>query len=225
MEGIRFSSQILTTDEQEALLDEAIENAKKWEGTLGVEAEESAADAFRFLKEGKIGLGSPGTDLSILRSLELRSHNGPIDPDFFIDINNKNGWNFAIVNIPLMLFPGRGAEYNLVEFYLNVISPQNFQRQPVIHSIFPESEWKSVIEFGSQLDLVLDSKLKWGVKVGDTTVEWSPIKNRLNGQIMNTNSISSFINVLPFRYDLGRADISAEWPSVTIMMRQSAPII
>ncbi len=214
-----INTDILPTEELNALLDEAITTAEKWEGKLGTKGASPAADAFRALKEGKLSLGSPESTLRVLRAKDLEVKGVQVESYIRQEMRDKEGWNYLLLNLPVLLFPGRGAEYNLVESALTVTSTRRRERQPAIHAIFPEARWKPVLEFGGQLELALDSGLTWGAELKRINLDLSQLSSELAGRVGNENTLSSFIRVLPFQYDLGRAVIEAQWAGGEAMWR------
>jgi hypothetical protein len=215
----RVTFKALPTSELDALLDEAIASAEKWEGKLGAKGASPAANAFRALKEGKLSLGSPESTLRVIRANDWESKGLTIAESIRGDMQGPEGWNYVVLNLPVLLFPGRGAEYNLVEAALNVQSTRSSARQPAIHAVFPEAKWKAVLEFGGQMELALDGGLNWGAELDQVGLDLGQLGGELAGRVSNKNVLSSFIRVLPFRYELGRAEIEAQWAGGEAMWR------
>jgi hypothetical protein len=214
-----FESDALSKEEIDALLDEAITAAEKWEGELGAKGTSPAADAFRALKEGKLSLGSPEATLRVFRSQDLEEYGIQVEPHIRREMRAKEGWTYLLLNLPVLLFPGRGAQYDLVEAALAVTSTRTTGRQPAIHAIFPEAKWQPVLEWGGQLELALDGGLTWGAELKRTDFVFSQLGSELAGRVGNENALVSFMRVLPFQYDLGRAVIEAQWAGGEAMWR------
>ncbi len=217
MAPIQFDA--LPAAELDDLLSEAIVTAENWEGKLGVKGPSPAADAFRALKEGKLSLGSPESSLHVLRAKELEDKGITVESYIREEMHDPKGWDYILLNLPVLLFPGRGAEYNLVESALAVEATRAAGRQPAIHAVFPEAKWKTVLEWGGQMELALDGGLTWGAELSQAGLDLGTLGGDLKGRVGNQNSLSSFIHVLPFRYELGRAEIEAQWAGGEAMWR------
>jgi hypothetical protein len=215
----RIEFNALPPGEVATLLDEAIAAAEKWEGELGSKGATPAADAFRALKEGKLSLGSPEATLRVFRAKDLEEHGIQAESYIRQEMRAKDGWAYLLLNLPVLLFPGRGAEYNLVESALTVTSTRASGRQPAIHTIFPEAKWRPVLEWGGGMELALDSGLTWGAELKRADFDLSQLSGELASRVGNENTLSSFIRVLPFQYDLGRAIIEAQWAGGEAMWR------
>jgi hypothetical protein len=209
----------LPAQELEHLLDEAIATAERWEGTLGERGPTPAADAFRALKEGKLSLGSPESTLRILRLDELEQAGVRVEPYIERDMTDPKGWDYALVNLPLLLFPGRGSQYHLVEAAMNAASTRKSGRQPAVHAVFPEAKWRPVLELGGALELALNAGLSWGAELKRVDLNLKELGGELSGRVGNENSLTSHIRVLPFQYQLGRAEIEAQWAGGEAMWR------
>lgn len=213
----------LPEDELEALLDEAIATAKLMEEEQGdvptPKGGTPATDAFRALREGKLSLGSPEANLRVLRPKDLTEQGLEVEPYLRQEMRAKDGWTYILLSMPVLLFPGRGAEYQLVEAGLTVTSTQGSGRQPAIHAIFPEAKWRPVLEWGGQLELALDSGLTWGAELKQIELDLGQFGGELAGRVGNKNALGNFIRILPFQYNLGRAVIEAQWAGQEAMWR------
>lgn len=215
-----ITADVLSNEEMETLLGEAITTAEKWEGELGVKGVATpAADAFRALKEGRLSLGSPEATLRVLRARDLEAEGIQVEPYIREEMQDDDGWNYLLLNLPVLLFPGRNAEYNLVEAALTVTGSRASGRQPAVHAIFPEARWQPVLEWGGQMELTLDSGLTWGAELKRIDLDLAQVSAELAGRVGNENSLGSFMRVLPFRYELGRAVIEAQWAGGEAMWR------
>ena len=201
----------LSAEELDALLDEAIATAEKWEGRLGAKGASPAADAFRALKEGRLSLGSPESTLRVLRAKDLEDRGCQVEPYIRREMRDAEGWHYVLLNLPVLLFPGRGSEYSLVEAALKVASTRAGGRQPAVHAVFPEAKWCPVLELGGQMELAIDGGLTWGAELQQVNLNVGQFSGKLAGRVGNKDTLSSFVRVLPFQYQIGRARIEAQW--------------
>jgi len=209
----------ISAEELDSLLDEAVATAEIWEASLGERGTTPAADAFRALKEGRLSLGSPEATLRVLRVEELEQAGIQVEPYIQREMADREGWDYVLVNLPVLLFPGRGSEYNLVEAAMSAVSTRSSGRQPAIHAVFPEAKWKPVLEAGGAMELALDGGLSWGAELERVDLNLEGLGGELAGRVGNQNTLSSFIRVLPYQYQLGRAEVVAQWAGGEAMWR------
>jgi hypothetical protein len=201
------------------LLQEAIASAQKWEGDLGERGKAKKAEAaFTALANGRIELGHPQGHTLRIRRQTFEDHGLLLSPEIIASMKGKDGYAYYAIAIPTLLYPGRGAEYRLLECGLTFTAAKK-SRQPAIETIFPEEQWKPVLDWGGNLHLALDTMLQWGVEVEGIEAALGDLSGELAGRVANSNALTSFIKIAPFTYSLGRMEIVAEKSSQTAMWR------
>lgn len=217
---------IIQKIDTEYILNEAVLAAQKWEAELGETATDKgishkkgkAERAFEALRQGTLKIENPQAYLERLRIKDFESLAIPISPDIRKSMNALDGYIYYRLVTPVMLFPGRGAQYRLVESQFAFGVPRD-QRRPGIHSIFPTAEWCPVINWGGNLHLGLDSGLNWTVGVDKIKARIGNLNGEIAGHVVNTTQMSSFIQVGKFEHSLGRMEIEATHTAQTAMWR------
>jgi hypothetical protein len=201
------------------LLQEAITISQKWEADLGEKGRAKKAEAaFTALANGKIELGHPQEHTHRIRRKAFEQHELTLSPAIVASMKGKDGYDYYVIAVATLLYPGRGAEYRLLECGLT-FSADKKSRQPAIETIFPEQQWKPVLDWGGSLHLALDTLLQWGVEVEGIEVALGDLSGELAGRVANSNALTSFIKIAPFTYSLGRMEIVAEKSSQKAMWR------
>jgi hypothetical protein len=207
------------------LLDEAIAEAQRWEGTLGQETTGKAEAAFLALKEGKIELGNPEAAIWPLRMEDFEQQGIELMPAIKQSMEAEQGYHFYLVPLPVLLFPARGAQYRLVEARIELTVAEG-QRPLAIQRIFPEPVWKPVLTWGSSFNLALDNALQWGTELEQTEAEIGTLSGELAGRVKATGQLGGFIQVGTFQYTLGRMEIESQFaPDVAMWRLDSADAI
>lgn len=200
------------------LMEEAIQAAQKWETPLGKARKGKAQEAFEALRQGQIKLDNPEARLQRLRPADFETQGLDLSPGIKQSMQGKEGYAFYLLTIPVLLYPGRGAQYRLLEssFTFDVIRGQ---RLLAIQNAFPKPVWKPVLDFGGSLTLALDSNLEWGVELDPVQVNIAKVSGELAGRVANQDQLESFIKITPFSYSLGRMEIEATFSSATAAWR------
>ena len=206
--------------ETSALLEQALAVARQWEGELGGQRKDKgkAQAAFESLKKGRIEIGSPQAHLQHLKPKDFAAHQIELAPEIKKSMAGEEGYAFYLAPAPLLLFPGRGAQYRLLEGQLTFKGGRG-TRQAAIHAVFPEPRWKPVLEWGGELKLALDGDLQWGAEVEQIKLKIGKLGGELAGRVANQNQLASFIKLLPYKHTLGRMEIEAQFSSGTAMWR------
>ena len=206
--------RIVTTE----LLSAAIAEARKWETPLGKGRKGKAERAFEALSKGRLELGHPQAKTQRLRPKDFQERGLTLSPEVKKSMWGKDGYAFFVLPVPVLLFPGRGAQYRLLESQF-AFDVKGEKRQPAVHSIFPEPLWTPVLNWGGGLNLALDGNLQWGAEVEQTEARIGRLSGGLAGRVGNLNQLTSFIKIVPFEHSLGRMEIEAEHSDTTAMWR------
>jgi hypothetical protein len=204
--------------ETASLLRVAIDAAYKWETPLGKGRKGKAERAFEALDKGRLELGHPQAKTQRLRPRDFEERGLALSPEVKKSMRGQEAYAFYVVPVPVLLFPGRGAQYRLLESQFTFRARRG-ERQPAIHSIFPEPLWKPVLNWGGRLDLALDGNLKWGAEVEQTEARIGKLSSQLAGRVGNLNQLTGFIKIVPFEHSLGRMEIEAQHSDRTAMWR------
>jgi hypothetical protein len=204
--------------ETNTLLDQAIASTQQWEAPLGGKRKGKAQSAFESLRKGRFEIGNPQAYILRLKQKDFTENKIELTPEIKQSMTGQDGYAFFLVPAPLLLFPGRGAQYRLLEGQLTFKAKRD-SRESAIHAIFPEPLWRPVLDWGGKLYLGLDGSLQWGTEVEQTKVKIGKLSGELEGRVYNKNQVASFISLLSYQYTLGRMEIEAQFSSDTAMWR------
>jgi hypothetical protein len=214
MEGI-LTQQDLTASSQ--LLDQLFEEVAAQESHLsgrtmyrGAESIQpgSAAEALQRLRKTEVTFGSPYHRLVRLTP-EGFSQCG-LELSYF-QKQEMSRYDFYYMVLPVSMQPGRGVQFTRFECKLD-FGPKG-EKEPLVHRIFPQSQWLTVLQLGRSMDLGLDGNLEWSAGIdqaalpGETALDNLPIP--IKGKITGKNQLKAFVVLPEYVYELGRTEIAA----------------
>lgn len=207
----------------DALLDEAISTARRWETSLSPSTggRQQATDAFEALKQGRLVLDTPQADVQRIRLEDFAQQNLSVTPKIAEQMGAE-GFAFYIVPLTVLLFPGRGAQYRLLEMQCS-FEPLTGPHQLAIQRVFPNPQWKPVLDWGGAFSLALDSNLEWSATVPQTNIDTGIFSGALAGQVKPEAQQGSFVRIDSFNYTLGRMEIEAQFTATVAMWRIDSP--
>ncbi|MBK8987470.1 MAG: hypothetical protein IPM39_15565 [Chloroflexi bacterium] len=191
----------------EATLDKLFTEVTKWEGTLaGGEHLDVGGEALDSLRKTRVLFGNPRANLVALTPDQL--HGSGLELTSIQKDQFAGKYDFYYLTITVDMQPRPGAHFKSLTCKLS-FGPKG-QEEPIVQSIFPQTNWKSVMEWGGGMTLGLDADLKWKVGVDATKLsELSGQMPELKANLENKNEMKSHIVLRDFSYDLGRFEIAA----------------
>jgi hypothetical protein len=201
----RFSLQDLS--DARVLLDELFEEVVEEEGELaGGQAYGSGGNALLALRETEVTFGHPYANLIQLT------------PDLFAEMNIEldsiqrhqleDRFDFYYMTLTVSLYPKRGAMFQLVECRLE-FGPEGIN-VPIVHTLFPQSKWRTVLEWGGAMNLGLNANLDWEVGVeSDKIQELIQLGEVPKANITTNNELKAHIVVPDYSFKMGRSEIIA----------------
>jgi hypothetical protein len=141
----------------QALLDdlyqEVVEQETVMSGgqTLGI-----GSEALRDLRDTHVSFGNPRNEL--IRLTEDRFDRIGIELSELYKLQLSQ-YNFYYMTINTALWPKGSAQFSRVECSLD-FGPKGAD-EPIVQSLFPQHEWKEVLNYGGGLTLALDGNLEW----------------------------------------------------------------
>ncbi len=165
--------ELIQPIEAAQLLDEAISTVRKWETPLGKAKKGKAEEAFEALRNGQIRLDNPQAHIQRMRLEDFELEGLQLLPEMKKSLLAENGYALYLLTLPVMLFPGRKAQYQLMESHFSLDAEQD--RHPLaIRNTFPTSSWQALFDWGGRFRLALNENLDWGIEVLQTTVKKHP---------------------------------------------------
>lgn len=192
----------------EELLNQLFEEVKTWEGMLsGGTKLGLGGEALHQLKKTSISFGNPDHNLTRLTEEKFRAPGSQLDE---VRIQNLKRFDFYYMTLPVSMQPARGVQFTRLECHLD-FGPKG-ENEPIVHSIFPKSEWREMLQSGIDFNLGLDGKMEWAVDWENLDNTSTPVGNLPAGfksKLETKNQFKVYMAVPGYRYELGRTEIAA----------------
>jgi hypothetical protein len=193
------------TDE---LLDELFTEVQRWEGSLagGVQLDKGAL-AVQSLRETRVSFGNPRDRLIPVTADRFVQLGIVLDPIYQEQMAHT--FDFYYMTLTLDLRPKPGALFKRLSCELD-FDPED-TTGTIVQTIFPKSEWRSVLNWGGSMNLGLNGNLEWEMGVDANKIaEVANLPAGLQAQVSNKNNMSSFITMPDYAFEVGRFDILAQ---------------
>jgi hypothetical protein len=194
--------------ESQVLISELAQEVRDERSALaGGVSQDVTRDIFDDLNQSKITFGFPQDKLIQLTPDLLASLGIQLDPIQTIQMNTQ--YDFYYMSLAVSLFPKRSNLFKIVECRLNFRSLDD-KNAPIIQSLFPQSQWRTVLEWGGNLSLGLNGNLDWDVGVdGNMLTEVTSLVGAPTANLTTKNELGSRILVPEYSFKVGRAEIVA----------------
>jgi hypothetical protein len=195
-------------EQTDELLAELFAEVSRFEGTLagGVQLDKGAL-AVQNLRETRVSFGNPRDRLIPLTADRFAQLGIELDPIYQDQM--ANSFDFYYLTLTLDLRPKPGALFKRLSCELD-FDPEDMTGA-IIQTIFPKSEWRSVLNWGGSMNLGLNGNLEWEMGVDANQIaEATNLPAGLQAQVSNKNNMSSFITVPDYAFEVGRFDILAQ---------------
>ena len=192
----------------EELLNQLFEEVKNGEGMLsGGTKLGLGGDSLQQLKKTSISFGNPYHQLTRLTEEKFR---GPGSEGDGFQKQMLNHFDFYYMTLPVSMQPGRGVQFTRLECHLD-FGPKG-ENEPIVHRIFPKSEWREMLQSGIDFNLGLDGKLEWTLdreNLDNTPTPADNLPAGLKSKLETKNQFKVYMAVPGYRYELGRTEIAA----------------
>lgn len=197
----------MTGNGEQSLLDELFTEVVSEEGTLiGGTKLRRGGQAIQSLRETEVTFGHPYDNLIQLTPEMFQAIGVELSPIQRHQI--ENDFDFYYMTLAVSMHPKRGATFQLVECRLE-FGPEGMQ-MPIVQTIFPQSQWRTVLEWGGSMNLGLNGNLDWEVGVdGEKLEEITKLGNVPSAKLKTNNDLNAFIVIPDYSFGLGRSEISA----------------
>jgi hypothetical protein len=191
----------------DSLLVDLFQEVKKWEGTLagGTELAMGAA-AVDSLFQTKVEFGNPKDNFIRLTPVLFEQAGVALTP--IRQQQMQDQFDFYYMTVRVNMRPKPGAQFKVLCCELN-FGPKG-DDEPIVQAIFPQSEWRAVMNWGGGMSLGLDGNLEWRVGVDATkAAEIANLPGELKANVANKDELKASIVIPDYNYEVGRFDIAA----------------
>ncbi len=162
----------------------------------------AGAKTLQQLRETKISFGNPYDNL--IRLTEQLFQEIGVELSQINRQQMEKKFDFYYLTLAISMQPAPGTEFSKVECALD-FSPKG-QGEPIIQTIFPNSEWRAMLKMGANINVGLNGNLDW---VAGIDVPLEKFSAELKAKVVNNNDLKAFIAIPEYTFELGRADIAA----------------
>ncbi len=193
--------------ETESLLADLFEEVKKWEGTLaGGRTLGVGATAVESLMQSKVSFGNP-RDKLILLTEETFKESG-VELINIYQQQMRDTYDFYYMTLTVDLRPKPCTKFWRLCCQLD-FGPKG-EQEPIVETIFPQSKWQPVMNWGVGMNLGLNENLDWSVGVDASKVaEIAQLPGDLKANVASKNSLKALIVLPDYAYEAGRFEIIA----------------
>jgi hypothetical protein len=168
----------------------------------------SGGMALDSLRQTRLTFGTPYDRLLRLTRKRFADLHLELDPLLRAQLDD---FDFYTLTLVVSMQPGNGAQFSRLTVRLD-FGPKG-PREPIVQSIFPQSEWKEVLSWGGGMKLGLTGSLDWDFGVETpASLAGIDLPGEVKAHLSNPNEMKSFIVVPDYAFQVGRAEIAALGP-------------
>jgi hypothetical protein len=192
--------------ETDTLLLELLQEVKLYEGSLKGSVDLGiGTEAVDSLFQSKVTFGNPTDKLIPLTEKTFKSSRTEL-----LDIYKqqmREQFDFYYMTLTADLRPQRGARFWRLTCELD-FEPKG-SGEPIIQSLFPTHQWRSVMSYGVGMDVGLNGSLDWNIGVDSSQLAQlaESLPGELQANVGNKDSFQAFLAIPTYRYELGQTEI------------------
>lgn len=191
----------------ESLLAELFEEVKINEGTLrGIESNLGmGATTVESLKETKVSFGNPRDNLILLTEETFKEIGVELTDAYRQQMHKVD---FYYMTVAVNLYPRPGVKFWRLYCQLD-FSPKGTY-EPLVKTMFPQSDWQSLIKLGTGINLGLNANLDWSVGIdGSQIAQLANLPGNIKANVDNKNELKAYIVIPDYSYEMGFFEIVA----------------
>lgn len=197
--------------ETDALLSALLQKVEEAEKTdfdfAGGTQKPLASEAVKSLIQSRVQFGNPTDKLMHLTEETFKNSGTELNDIYRQQMQGQ--FDFYYMTLAINLLPERAARFWRLSCELD-FHPKGTQ-EPIIQTLFPTQQWRSVMSFGVGMEVGLNSDLDWqvGVESSKLGLLSESLPGNLKAKVSNKDNFQAFITLPSYKYELGHAEIWA----------------
>lgn len=195
--------------EADALLSELLRNVEAVETAdvsfAGGTERPLCSEAVRSLQQSRVQFGNPSDRLIYLTEETFKNSGTELNDIYRQQMQEQ--FDFYYMTLTVNLRPERAAQFWQLACELD-FEPKGVQ-EPIIQTLFPTQQWRSILSFGVGMEVGLNGDLDWNV--GIDSAQLGPLSETLPGELKakvgSRDNFQAFIAIPSYKYDLTRPEI------------------
>jgi hypothetical protein len=195
-----------TAEDTQALLSDLLQETVAWGGSLsGGKTHNPSAAAVDGLLKTKVCFGNPTDKLIQLTEDNFRESGAELTA--IVKQQMQMQFDFYLMTLSVDLRPERGSRFWRLICELD-FGPKG-DSEPIMQSLFPTHQWRSVMSCGIGMDVGLNNRLEWEIGLDGNSLEdfLQSIPSELRTNVSNRNSFKAFLAVPAYKYELGKVEV------------------
>lgn len=196
--------------ETDALLIELLQNVEEAESAdvdfspKGTE-QPLGSEAIKSLLQSRVLFGNP-TDQLIYLTEETFKNSGTELKEIYRQ-QMQGQFDFYYMTLTINLLPERATRFWRLSCNLD-FEPKGSQ-EPIIQTLFPTQQWRSVMSFGVGMEVGLNGDLDWNIGVDSSQLGRlsESLPGDLKAKIGSKDNFQGFVTLPSYKYELGYPEI------------------
>ncbi|MGB3189610.1 MAG: hypothetical protein WBB43_09320 [Limnoraphis sp.] len=195
--------------ESDALLSELLENVEEVESVdvdfAGGTQIPLGSEAIKSLQQSRVLFGNPANQLIYLTEENFTNSGAELNEIYRQQMREQ--FDFYYMTLAISLLPERAARFWRLSCNLN-FEPKGTQ-EPIIQTLFPTQQWRSVMSFGVGMEVGLNGDLDWSVGVDSSELGRlsESLPGDLKAKVASKDNFQGFITLPSYKYELGYPEI------------------
>ena len=195
--------------ETDALLSDLLQNVEEAESVdfdfAGGTQTPLGSEAIKSLQQSRVLFGNPNNQLIYLTEETFQNSGTELNNIYRQQMQGQ--FDFYYMTLAISLLPERAARFWRLSCNLN-FEPKGTQ-EPIIQTLFPTQQWRSVMSFGVGMEVGLNGDLDWniGVDISELGRLSDSLPGDIKAKVGSKDNFKGFITLPNYKYELGYPEI------------------